>query len=51
MRQSSDGDVGEALLANGGNVARTQLPGAQNHFTTPGVAQPMYVDWVADRLE
>jgi pimeloyl-ACP methyl ester carboxylesterase len=34
----------------GGNVGRTQLPGEQSHFTTPGVSQPFYVEWVKDRV-
>ena len=36
--------------AIGGNVTRVQLPGDQNHFTTPPVSQPLYVPWVADRF-
>jgi len=27
-----------------------QLPGEQNHFTTPGVAQPFYLSWIKDRV-
>ncbi len=38
------------MCAMGGNVARTQLLGAQSHFTTPGASQAMYLEWVADRL-
>jgi pimeloyl-ACP methyl ester carboxylesterase len=34
----------------GGDVTRVQLPGAQTHYTTPGVAEPMYLRWIADRL-
>ncbi len=34
----------------GGNVTRIQLPGDQDHFTTPSVAEPFYVQWVADRF-
>lgn len=34
----------------GGNVARTQLPGEQNHFTTPPVSQQYYLQWVKDRV-
>ena len=34
----------------GGNVARVQLPGEQTHFSTPGVAQPLYLPWIADRF-
>lgn len=40
----------EQMCQMGANVTRIQLPGEQNHFTTPGVAQPMYVQWVADRF-
>lgn len=38
------------MCALGGNVERIQLPGAQTHFTTPGVSAPLYVPWVKDRL-
>ena len=34
----------------GGNVARIQLPGNQNHFTTPTVSVPFYLPWIKDRL-
>ena len=40
----------EQMCQMGANMTRIQLPGEQNHFTTPGVAQPMYVQWVADRF-
>lgn len=36
--------------AQGANVARVQLPGAQNHFTTPGASLPFYVPWIEDRF-
>ena len=36
--------------AIGGNVARVELPGDQNHFTTPPVAQQFFVPWTEDRL-
>ena len=36
--------------ALGGNVARIQLPGDQNHFTTPPVSVPFYLPWIKDRL-
>lgn len=36
--------------AQGANVTRVQLPGEQNHFTTPPVAEPLYVPWVEDRF-
>lgn len=34
----------------GGNVQRIQLEGAQNHFTTPPMSEPLYVPWVDDRF-
>ena len=34
----------------GANVTRIQLPGEQTHYTTPSVAEPMYVPWVQDRF-
>lgn len=34
----------------GGNVSRTQLPGEQNHFTTPPVSEQFYVPWIDDRF-
>ncbi len=36
--------------AMGANVTRVQLPGEQNHFTTPPTAQPLYVPWIEDRF-
>lgn len=36
--------------AAGANVARVQLPGEQNHFTTPAVSMPFYQTWIADRF-
>ena len=38
------------VCAIGGNVARVQLPGDQNHFTTPPVSVPFYTPWIKDRL-
>lgn len=38
------------VCALGGNVARVQLPGDQNHFTTPKVSAPFYLPWIKDRL-
>lgn len=38
------------ICAIGGNVARVQLPGDQNHFTTPTVSVPFYLPWIKDRL-
>ena len=36
--------------AIGGNVQRVHLPGA-NHFTTPGLAQPGFTQWIKDRVD
>lgn len=36
--------------AIGGNVQRIHLPGA-SHFTTPGLAQPVYTQWIKDRFD
>jgi hypothetical protein len=38
------------MCAMGANVARVQLPGSQTHYTTPPVAEPLYVPWVEDRF-
>lgn len=38
------------MCAIGGNVARIQLPGDQNHFTTPPQSPPFYLPWIKDRL-
>lgn len=38
------------ICALGGNVARVQLPGDQNHFTTPTVSVPFYLPWIRDRI-
>jgi pimeloyl-ACP methyl ester carboxylesterase len=40
----------ERMCKMGANVARVQLPGEQTHFSTPGVAQPLYLPWIADRF-
>lgn len=40
----------EQICKLGGNIGRTQLPGAQDHFTTPSVAAPMYLQWIKDRM-
>lgn len=40
----------EKRCAAGANVTRVQLPGDQNHFTTPPVSQPLYVPWIEDRF-
>jgi len=34
----------------GANVARVQLPGEQDHFSTPGASEQFYLPWIADRL-
>lgn len=38
------------VCALGGNIARVQLPGDQNHFTTPPASVPFYMPWIKDRL-
>jgi pimeloyl-ACP methyl ester carboxylesterase len=38
------------MCALGGNVERIQLPGEQTHYSTPGVAAPLYLSWIKDRL-
>ena len=38
------------ICALGGNVTRIQLPGDQNHFTTPPESVPFYMPWIKDRL-
>ena len=40
----------EQMCKLGGNVGRAQLPGEQNHFTTPDVAKTYYLPWVKDRF-
>ena len=40
----------DQMCKSGGNITRIQLPGDQTHFTTPGSAEPLYVQWVADRF-
>ncbi|WP_245414627.1 lipase family protein [Aestuariivirga litoralis] len=35
----------------GGNVTRIQLPGDQNHFTTPPESVPYYLPWIKDRID
>jgi pimeloyl-ACP methyl ester carboxylesterase len=34
----------------GANITRIQLPGDQDHFSTPPVAEPFYIKWIADRF-
>ncbi len=35
----------------GGNVARVQLMGEQTHYSTPGAAKPLFLQWVKDRID
>jgi pimeloyl-ACP methyl ester carboxylesterase len=34
----------------GANVGRMQLPGTQDHFSTPGASEQFYLPWIADRF-
>jgi pimeloyl-ACP methyl ester carboxylesterase len=34
----------------GANVGRMQLPGNQDHFSTPGVSEQFYLPWIKDRF-
>lgn len=38
------------MCGMGANVTRVQLEGEQNHFTTPPVAQPVFLPWIDDRF-
>jgi len=38
------------MCNSGANVMRVQLPGDQTHFTTPRTADPLFRDWIKDRL-
>lgn len=40
----------EQMCRLGANIARVQLPGEQSHYTTPGVAESLYVPWIQDRF-
>ncbi|MBS0290264.1 MAG: alpha/beta fold hydrolase [Proteobacteria bacterium] len=40
----------EQMCKLGANVTRVQLPGNQNHFTTPASSEPFYLKWIADRF-
>lgn len=40
----------KAKCAIGGNVQSVELPG-KNHFTTPPTAQPMFTQWIKDRID
>jgi len=34
----------------GANVGRMELPGTQDHFSTPGASEQFYLPWIADRF-
>lgn len=34
----------------GANVGRMQLPGNEDHFSTPGASEKYYIPWIADRF-
>ena len=34
----------------GANVGRMQLPGTQDHFSTPGASEQFYLPWITDRF-
>lgn len=38
------------MCGMGANVTRVQLPGEQDHYTTPPTALPMFVPWLEDRF-
>ncbi|KNC93360.1 lipase [Trabulsiella odontotermitis] len=40
----------EQMCKKGGNVARVQLSGEQDHFSTPAATQKLYVSWIAERF-
>lgn len=40
----------EQMCKMGGNVARVQLAGEQDHFSTPAASEPLYLPWIADRF-
>ena len=40
----------EKMCKIGANVSRVKLSGQQNHFTTPMASQPLYLRWIADRI-
>lgn len=41
----------EQMCRKGAQIERVQLPGEQSHFTTPGSAEPLFVQWISDRFE
>jgi len=40
----------EQMCKLGGNVGRMQLPGEQDHYTTPPVSKQYYLQWIKDRV-
>lgn len=38
------------MCSLGAQIERVQLPGEISHFTTPGAAEGLYVQWIKDRL-
>ncbi len=40
----------EQMCKLGGQIERVQLPGEQSHFTTPGSAEPYFIEWIANRF-
>ncbi|MBU3620893.1 alpha/beta fold hydrolase [Polynucleobacter sp. CS-Odin-A6] len=40
----------EQMCKLGGNVNRVELPGDNDHFTTPGSSKSLYLSWIKDRL-
>lgn len=40
----------EQKCAIGAQIQRVQLAGEQSHFTTPRAAEPLFIQWIADRL-
>ena len=36
---------------SGANVGRMQLPGKQDHFSTPGLSEQYHLPWIADRFD
>jgi pimeloyl-ACP methyl ester carboxylesterase len=40
----------EQMCKMGANITRIQLPGDQDHFSTPASVEPFYIKWVAERF-
>jgi pimeloyl-ACP methyl ester carboxylesterase len=40
----------EQMCSKGAQIERVQLPGEQSHFTTPGAAEALFVQWIAERF-